>query len=77
MAEIPDRVAAIVDLMSHLFMLSVMLFVLAIPFRPPPSTATGKDAFHLEIRAYDDGRAVKLGIADFAHTNDTELEFAL
>jgi hypothetical protein len=75
-AEIPDRVAAIVDLVSHLFMLSVMLFVLAIPFRPP-AAATATDSLALEVSGYDDGKPVKLGLADFAKPQDALLEVAI
>ena len=74
-SEIPDRVAAIVDLMSHLFMLAVMLFVLSIPFRSSTDAAEN-ESFELELSAYQDGRQFIVGLADLSTPTGFDVEFA-
>jgi hypothetical protein len=61
-SEFPDRVAAIVDLMSHLFMLAVMLFVLAIPFLPANSSSDAR-ALSLKFTFYSKNKTLSGGMA--------------
>jgi len=71
--EFPDRVAAIVDLMSHLFMLAVMLFVLAIPFLPISSTLDDEPLTVTLSLFQDDGRQVAVSLPDLKEEN-SEIE---
>jgi hypothetical protein len=62
--KFPDRVAAIVDLMSHLFMLAVMLFVLEIPFRPVSSVAIGRSLKLTIGVSGEDGQPLRVVLND-------------
>jgi hypothetical protein len=74
--ETPDRVAAIVDLMSHMFMLAVMLFVIAMPYRPQQLLAA-TETIRIEFRAYDDGKPVQLGFSGLAGSRSTAIDISL
>ena len=65
-AGVPDRVAAIVDLMSHLFMLAVMLFVLAIPFRTQ-TAASNLEKLDLNLYFYAAGELVDVGLDELVY----------
>ncbi|MBR0967095.1 hypothetical protein JQ554_28065 [Bradyrhizobium diazoefficiens] len=76
--EFPDRVTAIVDLMSQMFLLAVMLFVMAIPLRSELDSA-GKKKLIFAIKFEEDGEdgATIVGALSEMDTQQAELIFDL